>query len=82
MPAGITHLEISGDWTVSNIVYDHGASERTLGEWYWRGMGGHMRKVEGGAGGVTWGISHDFHVYIFTGATGGGLYKSKLNFNC
>ena len=47
-------------------------------EWYWRGMGGHLRKVEGGAAGVTWGLSHDYHVYTFTGTSGGGLYKCKL----
>ncbi|XP_053646773.1 tectonin beta-propeller repeat-containing protein isoform X2 [Cherax quadricarinatus] len=75
----ITHVVVRGSITVDEVTYNHGAGERQLTEWYWRGLGGHLQRVQGGAGGVTWGISHDFHVYTYTGATGGGLYKASSN---
>ncbi|XP_045618254.2 tectonin beta-propeller repeat-containing protein isoform X1 [Procambarus clarkii] len=77
--AKITHLVVRGGITVDAVTYNHGAGERQLSEWYWQGLGGHLKCVESGAGGVTWGISHDFHVYTYTGATGGGLYKTSSN---
>lgn len=77
--ADITHAVIRGSITVDSVTYNHGAGERQLNEWYWRGLGGHCLRVESGAGGVTWAISHDYHVYTYTGATGGGLYKGSSN---
>ncbi|XP_063601090.1 tectonin beta-propeller repeat-containing protein 1-like [Penaeus indicus] len=77
--ADITHVVIRGSITVDSVTYNHGAGERQLNEWYWRGLGGHCLRVESGAGGVTWAISHDYHVYTYTGATGGGLYKGSSN---
>ncbi|KAK7024227.1 hypothetical protein SK128_027834 [Halocaridina rubra] len=77
----ISHIVVRGNITLDGITYNYGAGERQLCEWYWRGLGGHILKVEGGAGGVTWAISHDYHVYTFTGATGGGLYKDAVKWN-
>ncbi|RXG72760.1 Tectonin beta-propeller repeat-containing protein [Armadillidium vulgare] len=77
MPSDINHLSIGGDFIVTEAVYNFGAGERTLCEYYWRGVGGHLRIVETGAGGVTWGISSDSHVYTYTGASGGGIYKGN-----
>ncbi|XP_064122930.1 tectonin beta-propeller repeat-containing protein 1-like isoform X2 [Macrobrachium nipponense] len=75
----ISHVVVRGAFTIDAITYNHGAGERQLCEWYWRGLGGHLLRVEGGAGGVTWAISHDFHVFTYTAATGGGLYKGSNN---
>ncbi|XP_068209881.1 tectonin beta-propeller repeat-containing protein [Palaemon carinicauda] len=75
----ISHICVRGSISIDSITYNHGAGERQLCEWYWRGLGGHLLRVEGGAGGVTWGISHDYHVFTYTGATGGGLYKGNSN---
>ncbi|XP_042223768.1 tectonin beta-propeller repeat-containing protein 1-like isoform X2 [Homarus americanus] len=75
----VTHLTVRGSIAIDAVTYNHGAGERQLNEWYWRGLGGHLKRVESGANSVTWGISLDFHVYIYTGATGGGLYKSSSN---
>ncbi|KAG0724913.1 Tectonin beta-propeller repeat-containing protein [Chionoecetes opilio] len=77
LPADITHVAVRGEVTINNIMYNHGAGERQLTDWYWRGVGGHFKRVESGACGVTWGISHDCHVYIYTGAEEGGLCKGS-----
>ncbi|XP_076056514.1 tectonin beta-propeller repeat-containing protein 1-like isoform X2 [Oratosquilla oratoria] len=74
-PYTITHVTIVGDVIPESLTYNYGAGERWLSEWYWRGIGGHVGRVEGGMVGVTWAISNDLHAYTFTGATHGGLYK-------
>lgn len=76
-PSAITHVAVRGDITVTSVTYNHGAGESPLTDWYWRGVGGHFKRVESGACGVTWGISYDFHVYIYTGAEEGGLCKGS-----
>ncbi|KAK4307589.1 hypothetical protein Pmani_020655 [Petrolisthes manimaculis] len=76
-PSEISHVAIRGDINLVALTYNHGAGEKQLCEWYWRGIGGHMKQVEGGACGIVWAISHDLHVYTYTGAAGGGLYKGS-----
>lgn len=43
-------------------------------ELYWRQMGGHLRRIETCAVGVTWGIAYDHTAWVYTGGWGGGFY--------
>lgn len=42
---------------------------------FWRQIGGHMRKVEGGMSGVTWAIGFDGMPYYYSGGYGGGIFS-------
>lgn len=41
---------------------------------YWRQMGGHLRRIETCALGITWGIAYDHTAWVYTGGWGGGFY--------
>ncbi|KAL1491140.1 hypothetical protein ABEB36_011782 [Hypothenemus hampei] len=45
-------------------------------ELYWRQLGGHMRRVESCASGVTWGIGYDHTAWVYTGGWGGGFLSN------
>lgn len=41
---------------------------------YWRQLGGHLRRIETCALGITWGIAYDHTAWVYTGGWGGGFY--------
>lgn len=48
---------------------------------FWRQMGGHLRRVETCAPGVTWGIGYDHTAWVYTGGWGGAFLKgNKANY--
>ena len=46
---------------------------------YWRQVGGHMKCVQAGCGGVVWGIGYDGVPYAYSGGYGGGIFTG---FSC
>ena len=49
-------------------------SEMQPTQLFWRQIGGHMRKVEGGMSGVVWAIGFDGMPYYYSGGYGGGVF--------
>lgn len=43
---------------------------------FWRQLGGHLRRVETCGAGVTWGIGSDHTAWVYTGGWGGGIFGS------
>uniref|UniRef100_A0A8C4N964 Tectonin beta-propeller repeat containing 1b n=1 Tax=Eptatretus burgeri TaxID=7764 RepID=A0A8C4N964_EPTBU len=47
-------------------------------ELFWRQVGGHLRLVETGAGGVVWGLGYDNTPWVYTGGYGGGFLQGLV----
>ncbi|XP_049762873.1 tectonin beta-propeller repeat-containing protein [Schistocerca cancellata] len=74
-PHFITHLYIHGDVSLTKFVYKSKKVIIDPLEMYWRQMGGHLRRVETCAAGVTWGVGYDNTAWVYTGGWGGSFLK-------
>ncbi|XP_011297277.1 tectonin beta-propeller repeat-containing protein [Fopius arisanus] len=74
-PGSITHFRMKGLMTLHRILY---TSMQVIIEpvaMFWRLMGGHLRKVETCASGITWGLGYDHTAWVYTGGWGGSFLK-------
>ncbi|GLH00192.1 Tectonin beta-propeller repeat-containing protein [Gryllus bimaculatus] len=74
-PHNVTHVYIYGGVTVTKVIYKSKMVIVPPVEMFWRQMGGHLRRVETCAVGVTWGIGYDNTAWVYTGGWGGSFLK-------
>ncbi|CAG0888008.1 unnamed protein product [Cyprideis torosa] len=55
---------------------EESAPPRILETMTWRGVGGHLKRVESCPAGVTWALGHDMTLYCHTGGYGGGVWET------
>ena len=70
-PKALWATTLNGDVFVSGARSCDDPNPKHL---FWRQIGGHMRQVEAGAGGVVWGLGFDGVPYAYTGGYGGGIF--------
>lgn len=84
-PESINELYVSGRVKLFKLFYNHSTMIVPIRDIFWRQIGGHLRRVETCAAGVTWGIGYDGTAWAYTGGWGGsflkGLEKNKTGIN-
>lgn len=71
----ITHLRIKGLMTLHSVLYKSPAVIIEPTAMFWRQIGGHLKRVETGNTGITWGIGYDNTAWVYTGGWGGSFLK-------
>ncbi|KAK3915633.1 Tectonin beta-propeller repeat-containing protein [Frankliniella fusca] len=74
-PQNITHIEIEGTILLHKLIYESKMIIVSPSDMFWRQMGGHLRRVETCASGVTWGIGYDCTPWFYTGGWGGSFLR-------
>lgn len=74
-PQNVTHVYISGGVSITKVIYKAKTVIVPPVNMFWRQMGGHLRRVETCAVGVTWGIGYDNTAWVYTGGWGGSFLK-------
>lgn len=74
-PRNISHVEIEGRLLLHKLIYESKRIIVSPSDMFWRQMGGHLRRVETCASGITWGIGYDCTPWFYTGGWGGSFLR-------
>ena len=78
-PETVVSLHCSGRVKLFKIVYETPRLILPMNDLFWRQIGGHLRKVETCAAGITWGIGYDQQLWVYTGGWGGFLKGLEMD---